>query len=474
MDLLRVHAGNIVDSQDNPLQLRGTCAGGWMNMENFINGHPGAEHTLRATMAEILGPARAEFFFERLLDYFLSEDDIAWMKQCGATVVRLPFNYRHLERDSNPFHYLEMGFRRLDRAIEWCAKHGLYAILDLHAVQGWQNTDWHSDNGNRHSLFWTTPHFQDRFVALWLRIAERYAGNPAVAGYNVINEPVTNVVNGRISDVYSPDWAILNRVYFHVASAIRFADPGHIIFLEGDYYSQRFAGLEPPFDPNLVYSSHNYSSAGFGPGAYPGTFRGQYYDRSTQQATFEKSEGVQFMRKYNVPLWVGEFGSVYNGPAAEIPDRLQAMDDQLSAFEACGAHWTTWTYKDVGIMGWTMLDPESEYMQRIAPILHAKGQLDTDAWLGWMPPSPARQMVRSLARFAEQTIQDPGIQPVANDRYLSQAALDNYMGLLLQPAYARVFKDLSETEIDRILQSFALKNCKPNAGLIAVLKKHLR
>ena len=29
----------------------------------------------------------------------------------------------------------------LDKMLEWCSKHELYAILDLHAVQGWQNVE---------------------------------------------------------------------------------------------------------------------------------------------------------------------------------------------------------------------------------------------------------------------------------------------------------------------------------------------
>ena len=32
---------------------------------------------------------------------------------------------------------------------------------------------------------------------------------------------------------------------------------------------------------------------------------------------------------------------------------------------------------------------------------------------------------------------------------------------------------MSENELDRVLQSFALKNCRPNEGLVEVLKKHL-
>ena len=174
--MLQVKQNQIVDEQGTEIRLRGTCIGGWMNMENFINGYPGDEHGLRAAMAEILGPGKAQFFFDRWLDYFLAEEDIAFIKSCGANVVRLPLNYRHFEQDGEPFKYLELGFERLDQVVQWCAKHRLYAILDLHSVQGWQNNDWHCDNSSRHSYFWQHPHFQDRFVALWEEFARRYKG----------------------------------------------------------------------------------------------------------------------------------------------------------------------------------------------------------------------------------------------------------------------------------------------------------
>jgi aryl-phospho-beta-D-glucosidase BglC (GH1 family) len=472
MDLLQVKDGAIVDAHGQPVRLRGTCVGGWMNMENFINGYPGAEHGQRAVMAEVLGPDKADYFFDRMLDYMLAEDDIAFLRSLGATVVRLPLNYRHFEDDSRPFTYLEPGFARLDRALQWCATHGLYAILDLHAVQGWQNTDWHSDNPSRHTLFWRQPHFQERFVALWEEFARRYSGNTAVAGYNVMNEPVTNAPLGRFSDQYRPDWEVMNRVYRRVVDAIRVIDPEHIIFLEGDYFSSRFQGLEAPFAPNLVYSSHNYTAAGFGPGAYPGTFRGEHWDRAQQRAHFAAHEGTQYTQQHHVPLWVGEFGSVYNGPAGERPDRLRALGDQIAVFEEFGAHWTTWTYKDVGVMGWTMLDPESEYMQRIAPLLEAKATLWTDFWMQWLPGTRALELVDDLATLAEETIGDPEIEHGANRRYLAQAT-GEYLGGLMQPAFARRFKDLSETDLDRILQAFALGNCKLNDGLLEVVRRHM-
>ena len=472
MEMLQVKNGRVVDGSGRPVRLRGTCVGGWMNMENFIDGYPAAEHSARAALAEVLGPAKAQFFFDRLLDHFLADDDLAFIRRCGANVVRLPLNYRHFESDVEPFRYLEAGFARLDRMVEACGRQGLYVILDLHAVQGWQNTDWHCDNANRISLFWRMPHFQDRFVALWEEMARRYRGNATVAGYNVMNEPVTNTPDGRFGSQYTPDWAVINAVYRRVVEAIRAIDPEHIIFLEGDYYSNRFAGLEAPFADNLVYSSHNYSACGFGPGSYPSNAPGKPWDRAGQREAFLTHEGPQYARKHNVPLWVGEFGAVYNGPAEEVPDRLRALDDQIDVFEEWGAHWTTWTYKDVGVMGWVTLDPESDYMQAIADSQRVKRELGTDAWTTWLPVSRAGLIVRELARCIEEVANDPEIDPASNRRHLADAALACYAASLVAPLWARQFRGMSEERIDAMLQSFAFKNCRVNQGLVEVIGKH--
>ncbi|MGE5599836.1 MAG: glycoside hydrolase family 5 protein, partial [Bacteroidota bacterium] len=124
MDLLQVKDGRIVDARGGPVKLRGTCIGGWMNMENFIDGYPGTEHGIRAAMAEAVGEEKARFFFDRLLDYFLSEEDIAFLAGLGVNLVRLSLNYRHFESDTAPYEYREDGFARLDRAVSWCAQHG--------------------------------------------------------------------------------------------------------------------------------------------------------------------------------------------------------------------------------------------------------------------------------------------------------------------------------------------------------------
>ena len=484
--MLQVKNGKIVDGHGQPVQWRGTCTGGWLHLENFINGYPGAEHAVKRAMREAHGADKADLIFGEMRDHFVTDADLAFLKSLGSTVVRLPMNYRTFEDDARPFELIEEGFAQLERAVAMCARHGLYAILDLHAVQGWQNTDWHSDNASRNTLFWQHPHFQDRFVHLWTELARRFRGNPAVAAYNIMNEPVTNAPDGRFgSNAYTPDWEVMNRVYRRTVTAIREVDPDHIIVLEGDLFSTRFDGLDAPFAENLVYSSHNYSAAGFGPGLYPGPFQGfegsfagqvtlQHWDKDLQREIFAAQEGTRFAQKHNVPLWIGEFGSVYNGPGDDLASRLRAIDDQIAVFEEFGAHWTTWTYKDVGVMGLVTLDPQSPYRRLAAPVLDLKAQLDTDFWMGWLPTTPAKAKLSELAGLIEDAIGDPEIEPGANRRFLGQATFDQYVGHLLIKPYVGLFRGLGDDEIRTVMASFDFGACVVNTGLAEVLSRHMK
>jgi aryl-phospho-beta-D-glucosidase BglC (GH1 family) len=485
LEFLRVDGRHIVDAKGKKTRLRGTCPGGWMNMEDFINGHPGAEHTLRAQMAQVLGPSRAQFFFERMLDYFFNEDDVIFLRKIGATVVRIPLNYRHFEDDAAPFKYKEAGFARLDQVLDHCDTHGIYVILDLHSAQGWQNVHWHSDNASRISLFWEVASYQDRYVALWQEFARRYANRAVVAGYDVLNEPCSNNDMGdypwNIYANYKPNWDRINAVYRRLVSEIRKIDSRHIIFLEGDNYAKQFSGFERPFDDNLAYSSHNYTVPGFGPGRYPGEIEPrsaasktpEAWDVQRQERFFLGAEGTSFTQQQGVPLWVGEFGSVYNGPANENADRLRAMDDQIGIFERHEAHWTTWNYKDVGVMGMLTLDPASPYMERISDLVRKKVALGSDDWMSWLPSTPVKDATAQLADQIVQVVGDPQLDPRLNARCVKQTLLCFYTGTLMQPLYSSLFKGLSENELDSILASFSTKRCVPNQGLVDILSKHM-
>jgi hypothetical protein len=485
MEMLQVKGERIVDSKGKPVRLRGTNIGGWMNMENFITGFPGTETGLRDAVIHSLGKIKGQYFFERLPDHFFNEKDLKFLKECGANVIRAPLHYRHFEDDERPFVYKEAGFARLDQLLDWCEEYEIYVILDLHAAQGWQNSHWHSDNSRGVSLFWRNSHFLERFIKLWEEFASRYRDKAVIAGYNLLNEPCVNTPYGdypyNFFNNYQPDFERMNRIYREAVAAIRKIDGQHIIFLEGDKYSVLFSGLEAPFAENLVYSSHNYTIAGFGPGPYPGAFTSrvmdvddqyEYWDRQKQVEVFQTAEGTQFTVKHQVPLLVGEFGAQYNGPAEEVPCRLAAMDDQIGVFEEFGAHWTTWTYKDVGVMGWVALDPESEYMQLIKGVQAKKKLLGAENFVNRSFVSPVKNKLRELAVLIQEQIDGYDIDHLDNLHALEEMVLQGYAAWLLLPVYADLFKGMTEERLDEVLSSFDLKNCRINQGLIKVIKKY--
>jgi endoglucanase len=99
VSMLQVRDGKVVDATGRAVMLRGVCIGGWMNLENFIDGFPGAEHDLRSLAVATLGREKGEQIFDSLLDHFFREADVAYLASCGANVVRLGLNYRHFEDD---------------------------------------------------------------------------------------------------------------------------------------------------------------------------------------------------------------------------------------------------------------------------------------------------------------------------------------------------------------------------------------
>ena len=471
MNRLRVENGIVVGDEGTPIWLRGVNVGGWFNLEHIINGHPGSESNLRRVMLATLGRRRADLFFDRLEAHWFTDDDARFLAEHGLNVVRLPVNYRHLERDDAPNQYLDAGFASLDRALDLCKRHGLYVILDLHSVQGWQNGDWHCDNSSRHALFWQHTAFQDRLAALWKEIATRYAEAPVVAAYDLMNEPLSNAPFGRFDpdDRYQPGWTSLNRVYRRLVETIREVDETRIIVLEGDYYSTLFSGLEAPFDPQLVYSSHNYIPVATSPiSSYPTSIEGTLWDAAAVLRQVEELEGTRFSRTHGVPLLIGEFGVVVHDAGEETVHKSAVLADQLDAFNRLRCHWTLWTYKGIGPMAWVHA-ADSPYAAAIAPVLRAKAELGVDlGWLGGFPVNVDGQL-----RAVSDKILDhiPGLDRPTNFRYFSQAAMSTYAADQLQRVFVGQFQDKSEAEIDDILSSFALVNCQVRTGLSEVVRR---
>jgi hypothetical protein len=254
--------------------------------------------------------------------------------------------------------------------------------------------------------------------------------------------------------------------------AIRKIDGRHIIALEGDYYSVLFSGLDAPYDDQVMYSSHNYIEVATSViPSYPIELHGTRWDYDQIQRQFVETEGYQAARRQRTPLLIGEFGfNTRRSGDGEI-HQLRAFCDQLEVYNRAGVHWTLWTYKDAGSMGWVQLHPESPYLKAIRPVLEAKDLLRTDfGWLGGFPPEIEAPIEALASRIAGVI---PELDPATNRRYFSQAAMSTYTADQLQELYVRVFVDRSETEIDTLLQSLELDRCYQRPELNAAIRRSL-
>jgi hypothetical protein len=109
----------------------------WLRVNGrHLTGFPTTETLQRAALDRTLGEPGAQRFFERFLDVFFADADAAFLAGLGMNSVRRPVRDRHFDDDLRPFELEGEGFRLLDRAIDRCARHRLYAIIDLHAVPG--------------------------------------------------------------------------------------------------------------------------------------------------------------------------------------------------------------------------------------------------------------------------------------------------------------------------------------------------
>ena len=455
--LLQTSGRGFATRSGRSIVLRGVGLGGWMNMENFITGYPATETLQRAALRRVLGEDAYRSFFDRFLDVFFADADAAFIASLGLNSVRLAVNYRHFEDDMRPFELDEGGFLLLDRAIERCARHGLYAIIDLHALPGAQNQRWHSDNPTHRALFWTHRHFQDRVVHLWEALARRYRGNPWVAGYNPINEPA------------DPTGKAIAPFYRRLEAAIRAIDKHHVLFLDGNRYSLDFHMFGDPM-PNCVYTAHDYALPGFiDGGGYPGTTRGEHVDRAVVERTFLAR--TEYMRRTGTPIWIGEFGPVFVGDAARDAERYQLLRDQLALYHQHAAGWSLWTYKDIGLQGLVYLPPDAPYLQRIAPVLAKKARLGVDAW-GSLDTG-VRHILEPIERMFREEFPDFDPFPFGTQSWVHTLVRHILLAEPLVRDFGRCFEGLAPAAAEALADCFRFDRCRVRTPLADLLREFL-
>lgn len=439
--MLKVCGRKIVDESGDEVVLKGYNIGNFLAFENFMFGFAGVEQQFRADVSKYAGKEKADYFFDKYLTAFFGEDDVRFLKELGCNCLRIPFSYRHFERDDSPYFYDEAGFFHLDRIVELCRRYGMYIILDLHCAQGCQSPDWHCDNLTGEVRLYKDAACQNRLVKLWSHIAGHYSGERVIAGYDIINEPDAKT---------APEIAALNRLDREITEGVRKVDPDHIVFISGNNFGKRFDVLDPPFTDNLAYTFHYYPDAATSAELrYPGNFGNFYCDRRMVELQMDVLD--EFMRRYGVPCWVGEFG-VRLSYKNYIPDRLRIFDDQLKTIDGRGHSWSLWTYKDLCHIGTVNCRPDSPWVDFISDIIDLKRKYNCDMNFRFRDTVDLTPLIGS--RYDTDFPDD--YAEIADDL---RRGIKCIYAKHLSDRLGRKFAALTYDDLDRLVSSFEFKNC---------------
>ena len=321
LPLLHTEGESIVDANGRAIQLRGTNFGGWGIMEDWFCPFtdPAGEENAYLTLVERFGVEKTHALFKWYRQNWITEIDYKNVAELGMNCIRLPIWYRNFQSDDNGTWYRDengnIDWSELDGVIRMCKKYGLYLIIDLHGLPGYQNDYDHCGRSKSMSLFDDTPagaRYREVTLDFWVELAKHCKGESVIAMYDLMNEPLgTNIT--REGNLQQEFWDFSNELY----TAIRAVDPDHIITMEAIWDPSAIASPDVYGWTNIVYQEHLYDVSNI---AY------------LSKANEIRSAG------YNAPFYIGEF----------YPRGLSTFDYMLSLFNKRGLSWTTWTYKGAG------------------------------------------------------------------------------------------------------------------------------
>jgi endoglycosylceramidase len=182
---------------------------------------------------------------------------------------------------------------------------------------------------------------QDDLAAAAAVVARRFAREPAVLGYETLNEPLAFLIPGG-------DAALL-AFNVRVAQAIRAVDRRHLVAFEPDAIRNVTNQAPIPAAPFPV------RGALYAPHIYTDVFDGHDYS-SGNPAELEPSmaAAAREATAWGAPLLVGEYGIDPNAPNADA-----WIAAELDLQDRLRAHSTFWLWEETSSGHWGLYDGES-------------------------------------------------------------------------------------------------------------------
>lgn len=273
-------------------------------------------------------------YSDETLNGFITEADIERIASWGLDHVRIPMDYNIFMDDSGSF--IERGFEAVDRALAWCEKHGLNAVLDLHKTMGFS-----FDSGHNESGFFESEELQELFYRLWEELARRYGGLYVRVSFELLNEVTDKAFIGK--------W---NEISNECIRRIRAIAPD-VVILVGSYWNNSVSAvqdLDAPYDDKIVYNFHCYEPMVF---THQGATWTDMID-PTKRVVFEQSlcckayfeemfrSAIEAAEKNDTVLYCGEYGVIN---VATPEDTLKWYKTINAVLEKHGIGRSAWSYK---------------------------------------------------------------------------------------------------------------------------------
>ncbi|MDO5552717.1 MAG: cellulase family glycosylhydrolase [Planctomycetia bacterium] len=240
----------------------------------------------------------------------------------------------------------------LDKMLPLCREYGVAVCLDLHTSPGGRDPA-------QNAVMFLRKDLQDAFVAVWIKLATKYKDEPAIWGYDLLNEPTEPEIptgQGLLN------WRDLAE---KTAKAVREIDAKKPIIVE----PAPWGGPEPLdyFEPinvsNVVYSVHMYlphrfthqgvydNPVGF---EYPGTIDGVYWDKEALREALRPA--IEFQEDYGVAIYIGEFSAIRWAPNDSAQRYLKDVIELFEEYEWDWAYhayreWSGWSVEHTGAPG---------------------------------------------------------------------------------------------------------------------------
>lgn len=325
-DFLKTSGRDLVNAKGEKIQLKGVNLGSWMIWEDWLSPYEEAtdHYSVLTTLEDRFGREKAYELFNLYMDNWITEYDLDEIKSMGFNCVRVPFWFRNFYYDDNGTKILdengEWDFSRLEWVVEECSERELYVILDMHGAVGYHSDAPHSGKGQSCGYYEDTEQgekYRKLTDELWAAIAGKFVGNPAVAMYDLLNEPMCDVPSGELERRKNNTMA-----YSRLYDAVRAVDTDHVITMECIWTAFALPQAWTKGWDNVVYQVHFYNNSNFIFNLFAFFTKWIYFD---------------------VPMYMGEF----------YPHQKTTWENCFKTLDKLDYSWTLWTYKATGHGMWS-------------------------------------------------------------------------------------------------------------------------